>query len=228
MKFIKTFSQPLLLALVWLMGFRPVTAIVEKIDPQTAIPPTVLGTMDIALISSGVAFLFSLWKQPIEISTKLTNISTRRSNSSVEIKEGATTTFKIWLEITIKVKNSDWINWSKVAQLFGGIYVGIKENCLISHEIDSRNGSSIVKDVDQQPFIHIFDKFSELSEASELEYELHFFPDKTEAKTAEIISNIKPIHKKIFLRFITKLFILIYIKQKHEKHPVYFNFNKKG
>ncbi|MBT2606405.1 hypothetical protein J7E55_25920 [Bacillus sp. ISL-53] len=222
MKIVRTFSQPIWLAVVWLIGFRPATYLIEQLMPNHTIPPTVLGTIDIAVLSSLIALIFSLWKPPIEITTKLINIESRRLHSNVDIKNPRLT-LKVWLEVSVKVKNSKWINWSKATQKIGGVFVCLKENSLISHEIDSDYDSSMIKDIDGKPFIHLFASHFEIAESAELEYILHFLPDKKGVKTIEIIADIVPVHEKLIRRFIATIFIAIFIKLKHEKHPVYFN-----
>ncbi|RFB26987.1 hypothetical protein [Bacillus sp. LB(2018)] len=225
MKLVKFFSQPFLLALVWLMGFRPATYIIDQFFADKNIPETVKGTIDIAVISSLVAFILSLWKPPIEVETKLINMETRRAHSNCQKSAlNDQVTFKIFLEISIKVKNSNWINWSKVTQKIGGFYVYMKGNSLVSHEIDSKfKYCSLIKDIELRPYIHLFEKYFEISQSTELEYILHYTSNSPGVKTIEMVADIIPTHQGFFKKVLVKLFILIFVKYKHQKHPVYFN-----
>lgn len=228
MKVVKFFSQPLLLALVWLVGIRPATYIISQFFADKNIPLTVQGTIDIAVISSLVAFIFSLWKYPIELETKLINMETRRTHSNCKKPEGnEIVTFKIFLEISIKVTHSNWINWSKVVQKIGGLYVCIKGNTLVSHEIDSRfKDCALIKNVELKPHIHLFEKYFEISQSTELEYILHFNSNSPGVKTIEMEADIVPTNKGglgALKRTLVKMFILIFVKYKHQKHSVYFN-----
>ncbi|PEP76961.1 hypothetical protein COM04_08640 [Bacillus wiedmannii] len=223
MKLVKFFSQPLLLAIVWLIGIRPATYIIDHFFSNKEIPLTVKGTIDIALLSSLTAYIISLWKPPIELETKLINMETRRAHSNCK-KTNVEVTLKISLEIVIKVKNGNWINWSKMARKFGGFYVCMKGNSLMSHEIDAESACcALIKDIEMKPYIHLFDKYFEISETTELEYILHFNSNSPSVKTLEMIADLVPIHNNLFSKIAMKLFILFFVKYKHEKHNVYFN-----
>ncbi|WCM61386.1 hypothetical protein [Paenibacillus polymyxa] len=219
MKLMKFFSQPILLAIVWLLNIRPATFIVDHYFNSSNISFTTKSTMDVALLASIVALLASLWKPPIKISTRLVNCETNREHSTFTDNDNAVNQ-RVLLEVNIEVRAGKIVNWNRVLQFLGGIYLCLRENSLVAHQFDSKKSSSLIVNGTK---IHLFKGAFEVSQPVELVYIVLFRRTMEEVRTIELTTSVQSIRKIWFTRVIYNFLLSPLLKVDDGKHPVYFN-----
>ncbi|MCA1040545.1 hypothetical protein LCM00_13610 [Bacillus infantis] len=213
-----------MLVLVWLANIRPGSYIIDQMfkNPSPSIPQTAKSAIDVAILASIIAYLSNLWKPPIEISTKLVNIDTRRNHSTFT-GENPQAVQNVWLEINMKVKTGKWVNWNKVLCKIGGFYLSLKENSFVGYQFDSQQLHPMIVTDKGVSKIHLFKGSFEVSETAELQYIVYCKRTALEVRTAELITTVESTHNNIFMNFISKFLLSQLLKVENGKHNVFFN-----
>ncbi|GIM47057.1 hypothetical protein DNHGIG_26060 [Collibacillus ludicampi] len=224
MTIIKIFSQPIILTIVWLVGFRPASAIISKFPTLSKnIPDATKGTIDVAVVSSLIALLAFLWKRPIEISTKLVNVQNRRNHSTFR-SNNHEITHKVRLDINMKIKNLMWI---KLLRWVGGFFLSpIGNKRMIGHQFDGTSHdetSSMVVIDDGQSKIHFFQPQFDPLDHVDLEFTLHLFPNMRNVRTVNLVLGTEPAAKFWLKKLLAKIAIALFVDIKLDTHTVFID-----